>query len=255
MTHKPTFLNQNKPLITCMVQAKNPNDMINLIRNAAYDGADAFGFQMEQLEAQYHNEETVKMLFDAMGNRPIYATYYRGATNTGKSEEEIAAGYLWLLEHGATLIDVIGDLYCPTKYEITRDPVAVEKQKRLIEEIHARGGEVLMSSHTLTFMSSEEILSIAKEHQARGADISKIVSAANSEEEELENLKTAALLRRELNIPFLFLCGGTHTKLLRTIGPMLGSCMWLTVQSHDACSTKHQPVCRAIRAIADHFDY
>ena len=31
--------------------------------------------------------------------------------------------------------------------------------------------------------------------------------------------------------------------------------MWLTVPAHDALSTKVQPVCRAIRAIADNFDY
>ena len=168
---------------------------------------------------------------------------------------EVATGYLRLCDMGATLIDVLGDLYCPTKYEITTDPVAIEKQKALIDEIHARGCEVLMSSHVLEFRSGEEVLAIAREHQARGADISKIVTFANTEEEELENLKTTALLRRELDIPFLFLSGGTHCKLHRTIGPMLGSCMWLTVQQHDECSAKFQPVCRAVRDIASNLDY
>lgn len=254
MINKPTFLHQNKPLITAMVQATNPEDLIQLVRTAAFDGADAYGFQCEQLERKYQNEETVKAVFAAMSPRPIYATNYRIAFNEGKSDEELADGYLWLCDMGATLIDVIGDLYCPTQYEITKDPEAIEKQKTLIEKIHAKGCEVLMSSHTLTFMHTEEVLAIARAHQARGADISKIVTAANSEEEELENLKTATVLRRELEIPFLFLSGGTHNHLHRAFGPMFGSCMWLTVPLYDECATKSQPLLRAVRAIKDNFD-
>ena len=254
MKQKPTFLNQNKPMITAMVQATNPDDLIHLVRTAAFDGADAYGFQLEQMERKYQNEETVRRVFEAMSPRPIYATNYRVAFNEGKPDEELADGYLWLCDMGATLIDVIGDLYCPTQYEITKDPTAVKKQMELISRIHDRGCEVLMSSHTLTFMSTEEVLAIAKEHQARGADISKIVTAANSEEEELENLKTATVLRRELDIPFLFLSGGTHNHLHRAFGPMFGSCMWLTVPLYDQCATPAQPLLRAIRAIRDNFD-
>ena len=254
MIHKPTFLHQNKPLITAMVQATNPDDLIHLVRTAAFDGADAYGFQFEKLERKYQNEEAVKNIFATMAPRPIYATNYRFASNQGKSDEELAEGYLWLCDMGATLIDVIGDLYAPAQYEITRDPAAIEKQKALIDQIHAKGCEVLMSSHTHTFMSTEVVLEIAREHQARGADISKIVTAANSEEEELENLKTATVLRRELDIPFLFLSGGTHNHLHRSFGPMFGSCMWLTVPLYDECATPSQPLLRSIRAIKDNFD-
>ena len=254
MIHKPTFLHQNKPLITAMVQAKDPETMSKLIRTASFDGCDAFGFQMERLDAEYHTDEVVRNLFMQMGNRPIYATNYRIFANEGKSEEELAQGYLRLLELGATLIDVIGDLYAPAQYEITRDPVAIEKQKKLIEQIHANGGEVLMSSHTHTFMSTEVVLDIAREHQARGADISKIVTASNSVEEEMENLRTITVLQKELDIPFLFLAGGTHCKRIRALGPMFGCCMWLTVPLYDECATNLQPLCRSIRAIKNNFD-
>ncbi len=255
MKHKLTFLHQNKPLITCMVQARNPESMIDLIHGAVFDGCDAFGFQMEQLEPQYHNDETVKELFSHMAGRPIYATNYRVMHNEGKSDEEIGEGLIHLRELGATLIDVLGDLYSPAQYEITYDKAAIEKQKALIDRLHGMGAEVLMSSHVLKFKSGEEVLAIAREHQARGADISKIVTFAETEEEELENLKTTALLRRELEIPFLFLSGGTYCKLHRTVGPMLGACMWLTVQKHDECSSKFQPICRAVSTIANNLDY
>ena len=162
---------------------------------------------------------------------------------------------LFALRCGANLIDVMGDLYCKDPRELTCDPAAVEKQKRLIDEIHERGGEVLISSHLFRYAPTEEVLEIALAQQERGADVVKIVCAADSEEQELEALRIITLLRQALRVPFLFLVGGSHCRLVRHIGPMLGCCMWLTVPAHDALSTKVQPVCRAIRAIADNFDY
>lgn len=63
----------------------------------------------------------------------------------------------------------------------------------------------------------------AKGHTSRGADISKIVTATDTEEEELENLRIITLLRRELPIPFLFLCVGSCCQLVHTVGLMHGS--------------------------------
>lgn len=255
MTQKPTFLHQNRPLITCMIQADNPTSAIKTVRNAMFDGCDAFGFQMEVYPKEFREEEKVKSIFSAMGAKPIYVTNYRGGANKGDDDDTLVEGLLWLLKCGATLTDVIGDFFCPDPKQLTLDANAVAKQKDVIKRIHDAGGEVLMSSHTLKYMDSDEVLRIATAHQERGADISKIVTAANSEEEELENLRTTERLRRELDIPFLFLSGGSHVKLHRTIGPFLGACMWLTVHQHDSHSTNAQPVCRAIRAIADNFDY
>lgn len=255
MKHKPTFLNQNEPLITCMIQSPTPDAAIAAVRNAVADGADAFGAQLCRLEPPYCTEEHLRNIFRPMGSRPIYVTNYRYGYNEGKSDDELAEGLLFALRCGATLLDVMGDLFCRDPRELTADPTAVEKQRRLIDTIHARGGEVMMSSHLFRYASAEEVLEIADAQQARGADIAKIVYAANSEEEELEALRIITLLRKTLDIPFLFLVGGSHCRLVRHIGPMLGCCTWLTVPAHDTLSTKVQPVCRAIRAIADNFDY
>ncbi len=46
------------------------------------------------------------------------------------------------------------------------------------------GAEVLMSSHTFKFMKTDEVLRIVTAQQERGADVAKIVTAANSEEGE-----------------------------------------------------------------------
>lgn len=49
------------------------------------------------------------------------------------------------------------------------------------------------------------------EHKRRGADISKIVTAAENMEQQIENLRITNLLKQELGIPFLFLSGGEST--------------------------------------------
>ena len=99
------------------------------------------------------------------------------------------------------------------------------------------------------------MLEIAYEHQRRGADIVKIVTAGNSVEEEMENLRITALLKKELKVPFLFLSGGTHSKVHRRIGPQLGCVTYLAVQAHDNRSVPTQPTVKEAKAIRDNFDY
>ena len=45
---KPSFLGHSRPLLTCMLQVETPECAIAQIRNAVFDGADAFGFQIEK---------------------------------------------------------------------------------------------------------------------------------------------------------------------------------------------------------------
>lgn len=101
-------------------------------------------------------------------------------------------GLLEGLRMGGTLADVMGDVFDRSPDELTRKPEAINRQKKLIDEIHEMGKEVLMSSHVLRYAAAEEVLEIAYEHQKRGADISKIVTAANNEDEEAENTVLAS---------------------------------------------------------------
>lgn len=252
---KPTFLNRSEPLMTCMIQSGDPEAIIATIRNALYDGAEAFGLQLCKLPMEHRNKETIQSILRHMEDKPVYITNYRSSYSEKHTEEERAEFLLKGLEWGGNLCDVMGDYYDPTPGELTWNQQAIDKQMRLADTIHEKGGEMIMSCHTHRFMTAEQVLEMAHAHQERGADISKIVAAANSDEEEMENLRICTLLRRELKIPFLFLCTGTHTKLLRMMGPFLGSVMWLCVERHDALSTKAQPLLRAVRNVRNSFDY
>ncbi|NLB40753.1 MAG: type I 3-dehydroquinate dehydratase [Clostridiales bacterium] len=252
---KPSFLNHSKPLVVSMIQAETPQACISMIKNSIYDGADAFGIQLCRITKELRAVEELKKIFASTAQRPIYITNYRVSHNKNMTDEECMDGLVDGLKYGATIADIMGDTFAPSDMELTTNHIAIDKQKRLIDKIHNMGKEVLMSSHVLRFISCEQVLEIAYAHQSRGADIVKIVTAASSVEEELENLRITSILKKELNVPFLFLSGGTHYKLHRMIGPMLGCVAYLCVQQHDELSTKAQPILKSVRAVLDITDY
>ncbi len=238
-----------------MIQTPSPAEAICTVRNALFEGTDAFGLQVEKFAPENREAKILSPVFAAMNGRPCYVTNYRCKTNDGKTDEELGAELLALSEIGGELFDVIGDLYDRTPGELTMNGEAIKKQETLIDALHAKGKQVLMSSHVLKYTCAEEVLRIALEHKKRGADVAKIVTAGNSVEEEMENLRITTLLKKELDIPFLFLSGGTHCSRHRMFGPLLGSCMYLAVYQHDAMSTKAQPLLRAARAVRDNVDW
>lgn len=249
-----SFLNQNKPLLTVMLECRNPETAIGRIRNANCLGADGYGFQVEKLDSQYRNPETYKRVIAAMGGRPSYVTNYRSTSNVGKSDEELAEGLLELADCGATLIDVMGDYFCRCPGELTDNAEAIQKQMELIDKLHEKGAEVLMSSHIQKFTPAERVLEVAFEQKRRGADIIKIVTGAETVEQQIENLRITDLLKRELGAPFLFLSSGVCS-LHRRLGINLGCCMALCVYEHDAMSTPLQPLLSIMKTVRDDIDF
>ena len=242
------FLTSDKPSLTVMLQCRTPEVAIGRIRNALHLGADAFGLQVESLLPEYQNPDTYQRLFQEMRGKPAYVTNYRSGSNKGKSDEELAEGLLTLAECGAALCDVQGDMFCKHPLQMTEDETAIEKQMELIEKIHAKGAEVLMSAHTNCYLPGEKVLELALEQKRRGADIIKIVTDAADMQAQMENLKTVDLLKRELGAPFLFLSGG-ECNILRRLGIKLGCCMALCVYEHDALSTPGQPLLSVMKQL------
>lgn len=252
---KPTFLGHNKPLLTVMIQAIDPDYCISTVRNSIYDGADAFGFQICKMKPQYRTVENYRKIFSYMEDKPIYITNYRDAYSKDFTDDERAEELITALKCGATLCDIMGDLYDPSPLEMTKKPEAIDRQKKLIDKIHTMGGEVIISSHIHQYLPPEQVLEIAKKQEERGCDIVKIVTRADSEEELLENLKAITLMKKELKVPFLFLANGRYCKIQRTIGPMFGCVMFLCVQQYDRFSSREQPLLRATREVLNNFDW
>ena len=248
------FLQERSPLLTVMMQCAAPETVIYRVRNGLAQGAEAFGLQVESMKPEFRTEEVFKRLFSEMQGKPCYVTNYRSGYNRGKTDETLGEELLDLARQSHLLCDVMGDLYCPHPEELTEDPVAIEKQMKLIDQIHELGSEVLMSSHILKFTPAERVLEVALEQKRRGADIIKIVTGADSMEQQIENLRITNLLKEELGAPFLFLSGG-ECSIHRRLGIKLGCCMALCVYEHDALSTATQPLLQTMKTIRDGIDF
>lgn len=246
---KKSFLNHDEAILTTMVQADNPDRIKELIDKSVPEGAEAFGMQFEKMKPEYRKPEVYRELF-TYTDKPIYVTNYLSYENENKTYDELAEEMLELAECGATLCDIMGDYYDKQPDELAKDECAIKKQMELIEKLHKKDVEVLMSSHVLKFTPAERVLEIAKEHERRGADICKIVTGAETMEEQIENLKIINLLKENLKIPFLFLAGG-ECHILRRIGGELGCCMYLCVYEHDEFSTDVQPLLKNMKKIRD----
>lgn len=247
---RKSFFENDKALLTVMVQADNPDRIKELIDKSVPEGAEAFGMQFEQMKSEYRTKEVYRDLFAYAKDKPVYVTNYRHTSNEGKTDDMLAEELVELADCGADLCDVMGDYFDRQPDEVAVDKAAIEKQKELIRKIHDKGAKVLMSSHVLKYIPAERVLEIALEHQKRGADICKIVTGADTMEQQLENLKIINILKENLKIPFLFLCGG-ECGILRRIGGELGCCMYLCVHEYDALATPQQPLLRDVKIIRD----
>ncbi|MBR5586396.1 MAG: type I 3-dehydroquinate dehydratase [Clostridia bacterium] len=251
---KKSFLNHEKPLLTAMLQYNTVALTMGAVRNGLACGAEAFGLQIESLAEQEKSIDNYKKMFGEMKDKPCYVTNYRMGTNAGKSDEILAKEMLEIADNGATLCDVMGDMFCKHPEELTDNPEAIEKQVKYIEALHEKGVEVLMSSHVLKFTPAERVLEIALEQKRRGADIIKIVTGASSMEEQIENLRITNLLKQELGAPFLFLSGG-ECSIHRRLGMKLGCAMCLCVYEHYYGSTASQPMLKIARKVRDEMGF
>ncbi|HET6319219.1 MAG TPA: type I 3-dehydroquinate dehydratase, partial [Chloroflexota bacterium] len=139
--------------------------------------------------------------------------------------------------------------------EISTDPGAIERQVRLIDEAHRRGGQVMASSHALTRLTPDGALAIGRMAEERGADAVKIVQFCADDNDVAEALTSTVRLKNELNIPFVMMAMGEYGKLVRAISPLLGSMLVFARNDYSPGSFLDQPPVRAMRAFLSSVDF
>ncbi|MBO4411557.1 MAG: type I 3-dehydroquinate dehydratase [Lachnospiraceae bacterium] len=252
---KKSFLNAEKPFVLGMILAETPEECIGKIRDAVSDGADAIGFQTEKLKKEFRTKEVFRRVIAEAGDLPVYVTSYRKGSDALYSDEECAEGLLLAAECGATLIDVIGDLFGRSeKWELAEDPEAIEKQKELIERIHGLGAEVLISCHTHKPLTVEENLTVARAQAERGADVIKIVDQYEEKTGLVTAVESILAIRKETGKEVLFLAGGEGVPI-REFGPAIGVIGYLAVPWYGPFDPKAQPLLKDAVALRDHFRY
>ncbi len=249
------FSKQKFPMLITSLSDNNPIDTICTIRNAILDGTDGFMIHLEKMSPEFLNKEDLQRIFDYTCDKPIFTMNYRSNISSQKSDEQVIDEQIIAVKAGATMIDMMGDMFDKSLLELTFNAAAIEKQKQVIAEVHELGGEVLMSSHTWKYMSTEEVLAHTKELESRGADFIKIAMSVNSEEEMIDSIKTTSVVSKALKVPFLHICMGSHGKLHRAIGPTVGSCFALCVQQYTPAGHKEKVLLRAEKSVLDNIDY
>ena len=245
-----------KPLLVSMVQEETLEGALDSIADGLYGGAEAFGIQLEDLLPEYRDLETLKKIFAACMGRPIYITSYRVRHSAGFTDEQCLELLLRGAEAGADLCDIMGDAFDHQPYELTFNEEAIAKQKEYIDRIHAMGKQVLISSHTHTHLTMDEVLLYAHAQKARGADVVKIVNLANGREELQESVNTIFRLQNEMEgTPFLFLTSGSGASIIRQTGPLFGVCMYLCAPWYRKGYTRQQPLLRSMKQVRDNLLY
>lgn len=254
---RPSFVNLPKPFIVSVITDRTPEAAIATIRNSEYDGAQAYDLHLRSLERQYHNTNDLERIIKTT-HRPVMLINYRGDATWANdaTDEQLVESHLIGVKAGASACDIMGDIFDPSPLQLSMKPEIIDRQKRLIDQIHGLGAEVIMSTHTFgVHMSTERAVEQLTQLQSRGADMVKLAELVSSEEELMESFRTTVALKNELKVPFIHICMGQYGKLHRFVGPMLGSSLIFCVQNYQPGALMDQPLVRAARRVFDNLDY
>ncbi len=256
------------PALAGVVREKSVRGAIATIKNCTYDGATMIDLHMSCLENA--DTESLKKIF-ASSRLPVLALNYNCTyewNSAGFSEEERAESFLRAADAGAAGIDMQGytfhlpskknfcgeDKYSFTKgnpKEIVTDGEVISRQCDLIERVHAKGAEVLLSCHPGIPMTCEQVVDLALFLEQRNPDIIKIVTRAESDEDLAESIRAMLLLKKEVKTPVSYHVNGAAGTLSRIINPLLGGQIAFCVDRYDEGSTMEQIDLRTTAAIVE----
>ena len=141
---------------------------------ASFAVADAFAIHLRMDKALLTQENFARIARSTA--KPVMFLLYRGDVagwEAPASDEERVELLKLAVRAGGAAVDFPADTFDPSPREISRNPAAIDRQRRAIDEVHALGGEVVMSSHIAEPLSTEEVLEHMLSIEKRGADFAK----------------------------------------------------------------------------------
>ncbi len=249
-----SFLNRPRPVLTGIMAGRTPEALIAEARNCEFDGAGGIAIDLADLKGEFRHRDALARIIDAV-RLPFMFFLYRNDRQGESGDEARQEVLLAAAAAGASMIDVMGDLYDPSPMEITRSPAAIDRQRRLIDRIHAAGADVVVSSHMACPRTTEQVVEHMLALESRGAEVVKIVTTVDTEDELAEALRTTLALRRELRTPFIHLCNGKFSRPHRFLGPVFGVAIAFAVHRYEPCYGMTQPTIRAMRAVLDNLHW
>lgn len=245
------------PAIAGVVRETTVRGAIAAIKNCVYSGADMIDLHLSCLEQQ--DPESLQKIISS-SKLPVLALNYNNTYlwgSAGLSEEQRVESWLQAIDAGAAGVDIQGytyhtpsksgfcgeDRYSFTKgnpKEIVTDPEIIEKQCQLIQTVHDRGVEVLLSCHPGIPMQCDQVVDLALFLEQRQPDIIKIVTRAETEEDLAESIKTMLALKKAVKTPVAYHAAGAAGMLSRVINPALGGQIAFCVDRYTESSTMEQ---------------
>ena len=244
------FFECRRTAITALLKGSTIESLIAQARTAEFDGADGIAVELCLLPPELRTEENFSRLMEEV-RLPFMFLVYRNDEFLGADDEARQACLMAAAHAGAEIIDVMGDLFDPSPRELTRNPEAIRRQKELICRYHAAGAKVVISSHMSEALSAEEVLEHLREQASRGADLVKIVTKSDTEEDFLEAIRATMLLKRELEVPFIHLTSGKFGRLHRYLGTKLGCSIEFAVSGYSEKPLLSQPTIRSFRGVME----
>lgn len=256
------------PAVAGVIREKTKAAAAAEIKNCYLDGADMIDLHLSCL--QDRSIDYLKSIIRA-SRVPVLALNYNMTfekTPLGLTEEERVQSLLDALDAGAAGIDMQGytfdarsedaffgeDKYSFTKNapkEVVTDPAIIAKQREVIDEVHKRGGEVLLSCHPGIPMTTEQVVDLALFLEERSPDIIKIVTKAVTEEDTEEAIRTMIALKHAVKTPVSYHANGKVGMLSRIVNPILGGQIIFSVDRYKEGSTMEQVPLKLVRSIVD----
>lgn len=247
-----SFLALPRPIVTCILHENTVAENIATIRNGEYKGASSFAIYIDGFSKEELTDESFRKIVDCTPCPIMFLRYRTGDSMTDQDRVDLLTRAVTC---GAAAVDFTGDTFDPSPREFTTNPKAIEQQMRAIDRVHELGGEVVMSSHMAEPRTCEQVVEHLKSFEARGVDFAKIVTTADTEEEFLEAMKTHMTLRREMKIPFIFLCNGKFAQITRYFGPALGNGLTFAVERYTPTFTTAQPILENMLKVLNNYHW
>ena len=252
---KASFFNRQTPAVTALLMESSINDFMVQMRASEFDGADAIAAELKNLPLEDRTKENFSAMIGCT-QLPCMFLSYRNDKFLGADDQARQKYLLLAAECGAEVIDVMGDLFDPSEFELTRDASAIKKQMKLIDEIHSIGSKVIMSSHMPVFRTKEEVLEQMQRQSERGADILKLVHFVRTPDELSHAVRTTMYLHENLEKPFVHLCSGTYARPHRFMCGALGNSIVFGIHEYRAHQILGgQPPIRNYRAVLDNLHW
>lgn len=244
--------------IISSIRQRKLEDALFDIKDSEEQGADGFLLHVELLDEEFRNIESIKKIIDSTTLPLMVLNYRKEKDVTIEDDIRLNEFKLECVKNGAAAVDIPANTFDfdsqksligsnvsfekENPLEISLDKEVVERQKRLIEDIHKFGGEVLMSAHIKTWLNKEQTFELAQIMADRGADIIKIINWCKSVDNIPEMLQTSLELKRTLGKQVLYQPNDCYGKLLRKIMWMFGSTMILCHNRYTGVSLRNKPL-------------